>query len=395
MSTKITFPNKRMTSIIMSGGIREILARAEELEKEGRSIIHMEIGRPDLDSPNCAKNAAVNAVQQGNVHYTDMSGTYELRCAIANKYRSEQNMNVDPDKHVVVTCGATEALTATFLTLLDPDDEVIVLAPYFSGYADELAIANGKLVSIPTKMDDGFRLPFEALKNAISNKTKAILLNSPNNPSGAVLVRDDLEKIASIAIEHDIWVISDECYEKFLYDGEHISIATLKGMQERTVTISAASKTWSMTGWRVGWVIAPDIMRPYINKCHQNLTACANSFAQAGVVEAFMHAEADVEKMVVEYRRRRDMVVSWLKKIHGFDAITPSGAFYAFPRINNMLGMKDGFSFCSWLLEEAGVSTAPGEIFGMPGHIRLAYCQSYEDIEEGMRRIKKAVEERM
>lgn len=391
MATKTKFPNSRMASIIMEGGIREILARAEELEREGRSIVHMEIGRPDLDSPLCAKETAAKSLMSGNVHYTDMSGTYELRCAVAKKYQTEQNMDVDPDKHVVITCGATEALTATFLTLLEPGDEVIVLTPYFSGYADELAIASGKLVPVPTKMEDGFRLPVEGVKRAITEKTRAILLNSPNNPSGAVLSHDDLRTLSEIAIEHDIWVVSDECYEKFLYDGEHISIGSLPGMAERTVTISAASKTWSMTGWRVGWIVAPDAMRPYVNKCHQNLTACANSFAQAGVVEAFKSAEEDVAGMVKEYRRRRDMVVRWLNDIPGFEAITPSGAFYAFPSIKS-LGMKDGFSFCSWLLEEAGVSTAPGEIFGMPGHIRLAYCNSYENIEEGMKRIKEAVQ---
>lgn len=263
-------------------------------------------------------------------------------------------------------------------------------APYFSAYADELAIASAVLVPVPTKMENGFRLQVEELKKALSPKTKAILINSPNNPSGAVLTRKDLEAIAAFARENDLWVISDECYEKFLYDGEHVSIASLPGMEERTVTVAAASKTWSMTGWRIGWVVAPAAMRPYVNKCHQNLTTCANSFAQAGVVEAFAHADNDVRAMVAEYKRRRDMVVKWLNDIKGFEAITPAGAFYAFPRISR-LGM-DGFKFCAWLLEEAGVSTVPGEVFGMPGHIRLAYCRSYDYIEEGMKRIKEAVE---
>ena len=391
MVTRVTFPNSRMASIKMEGGIREILTRAEEMEREGRSIIHMEIGRPDFDSPECAKVAAIAALQAGNVHYTDMAGAYDLRCAVAEKYRRENNMaDVDPDRNIVITNGAMEALTASFLTLLEPNDEVIIPAPYFSAYADELAIAGAALVPVATKMEDGFRLHVEDLKKARTSKTKAILLNSPNNPSGAVLTRENLEEIAAFAIDNDLWVISDECYEKFLYDGEHVSIASLPGMAERTVTVSAASKTWSMTGWRIGWIVAPEAMRPYANKCHQNLTTCANSFAQAGVVEAFAHADDDVKAMVKEYRRRRDMVVSWLNKIDGFEAISPAGAFYAFPRIS-LLGM-DGFKFCSWLLEEAGVSTVPGEVFGMPGHIRLAYCRSYDYIEEGLKRIKEAVE---
>jgi len=374
----------------MSGGIREILGRADELEKQGKSIIHMEIGRPDFDSPQCAKNAAITALNNGDVHYTDMAGTHKLREAVAEKYLKDNSMQLDPDKNIVITSGAIEALTATFLTMLEPGDEVIVPAPYFPAYADQIALANGVLVKADTTIENEFRLKVADLENSISNKSKVLLLNTPNNPSGAVLTRQDLEEIASLAIKHNLWVISDECYEKFLYEGDHISIASLPGMAERTVTISAASKTWSMTGWRVGWIVCPEQMRPFANKCHQNLTTCATSFAQAGVTEAFKHADKDVKTMVLEYKRRRDMVMKWLSRTKGFEHVIPSGAFYAFPKISS-LGM-DGFKFCSWLLEEAGVSTVPGEVFGSPGHIRIAYCRSYEYIEEGMRRIKEAVE---
>jgi len=388
--TQIAFPNSRMSSIQMSGGIREILGRADELEKQGKSIIHMEIGRPDFDSPQCAKNAAITALNNGDVHYTDMAGTHKLREAVAEKYLKDNSMQLDPDKNIVITSGAIEALTATFLTVLEPGDEVIVPAPYFPAYADQIALANGVLVKADTTIENEFRLKVADLENSISNKSKVLLLNTPNNPSGAVLTRQDLEEIASLAIKHNLWVISDECYEKFLYEGDHISIASLPGMAERTVTISAASKTWSMTGWRVGWIVCPEQMRPFANKCHQNLTTCATSFAQAGVTEAFKHADKDVKTMVLEYKRRRDMVMKWLSRTKGFEHVIPSGAFYAFPKISS-LGM-DGFKFCSWLLEEAGVSTVPGEVFGSPGHIRIAYCRSYEYIEEGMKRIKEAVE---
>jgi aspartate/methionine/tyrosine aminotransferase len=390
MTTKIKFPNNRMSTIPMSGGIREILGRANQLEAEGKKIIHMEIGRPDFDSPECAKNAAITALTNGDVHYTDMAGKYELRQAIAEKYARSNDMKIDPDKNIVITCGAIEALTATLLTMLEPGDEIILPAPYFSAYADQIAIANGKLVPVMTSMDNGFRIQVNQIEAAITPKTKAILINTPNNPSGAVLTRQDLEAIAKLAQERDIWVISDEPYEKFLYEGEHVSIASLPGMAERTVTLSAASKTWSMTGWRIGWIICPENMRPYVNKCHQNLTTCATAFAQAGVVGAIKGADKDVEIMVAEYKRRRDMVMSWLGKINGFDYVVPAGAFYAFPSIRK-LGM-DGFKFCSWLLETAGVSSVPGEVFGYPGNIRLAYCRSYDYIEEGMKRIKEAVE---
>jgi aspartate/methionine/tyrosine aminotransferase len=388
--SKVKFPNKRMTGVQMSGGIREILAKAEELEAGGKSIIHMEIGRPDFDSPECAKEAVVRSIRAGNVHYTDMSGSYELRKAVAEKYGRENNMKICPDKNVVITCGAMEAITASFLTLLDPGDEVIVPKPYFPPYADQLSIVGAEMKAVETSPEKGFSLTAEALETAVTPKTKALLINNPNNPSGAVLLKKNLEEIAAFAKKHDIWVISDECYEKFLYGGEFVSIGSLPGMTERTVTISAASKTWSMTGWRIGWLICPEEMRPYANKCHQNLTTCATSFAQAGVTEAFSCAADDVTKMIAEYKRRRDLVMDWMKKIKGFKCTEPSGAFYAFPDISAL--KMDGFKFCSWLLEEAGVSTVPGEVFGMPGHIRIAYCNSYENVNEGMARIQKAVE---
>ncbi|MCF0247185.1 MAG: pyridoxal phosphate-dependent aminotransferase, partial [Synergistes sp.] len=341
--------------------------------------------------PLCAKEAAIKALNEGFVHYTDMSGTKVLRDAIADKYRRENNMNfVNADKNIVVTCGAMEALMTAMLGALDPGDEIIVPSPYFSAYFDLTSIAQVKIVSVATKMEDDFRLDVEALKKAYTPKTKAILLNSPNNPSGAVLTRKNLEEIAEFAKEADLLVISDECYEKFLYVGEHASIASLPGMEERTITISSASKTWSMTGWRVGWLVCPAAMTPYLCKCHQNITSCVNSFAQIGVAEAFAKADKDVAAMIAEYKRRRDMVVKWLNSIDGIEASAPQGAFYAFPKISS-LGM-DGFKFCTWLLEEKGVSTVPGEVFNMPGHIRIAYCREYDYIEEGMKRIKEAVE---
>lgn len=385
----IKFPNSRMASIPLAGGIREILSRADELERQGRSIIHMEIGRPDFDSPECAKAGTRAALDAGDVHYTDMSGTLELRRAIADKYARENGMTVDADRNVVVTSGAIEALMLTFLAALEPEDEVIIPSPFFPAYADQVALANAKLVNVPCSMENGFRLQVEDLEAALTPRTKMVLLNTPNNPSGAVLTRSDLEDIASLAIERDFWVISDECYEKFLYDGEHISIASLPGMADRAVTIAAASKTWSMTGWRIGWAVMPDAMKPYAAKCHQNLTTCANSFAQAGVVRAFAEADQDVTAMIAEYRKRRDMVFSYLEGMEGIEAARPDGAFYAFPSIRK-LGMSP-LEFCTNLLEEEGVSTVPGDVFGIEGFIRLAYCRSYDYIEEGMQRLGRFV----
>lgn len=383
-------PNQRMAAIPLAGGIREILGRAEQLEREGRSIIHMEIGRPDFDSPQCAKDAAIRALQNGDVHYTDMAGTYDLRLAVAEKFKRDTNLDIDPNSEVIITAGAMEALWTCFLTFLNPGDEIIIPTPLFSAYTDQITMLQAVAKFVPCHMENGFRLSVEDLAKAITPKTKMLLLNTPNNPSGASLTRKDLEDIAELAIKHDLLVISDECYEKFAYDSEHISLATIPGMWERTVTVSAASKTFSMTGWRIGWIVLPAPLRRFAMKAHQNVTTCANSFAQAGVAVALRDAWKDVEYMVSEYKKRRDLIYSRLCQIDGFELVRPAGAFYAFPRIAK-LGMSS-MDFCSYLLEEAGVSTVPGQAFSMEdGYMRLAYCRPESEITEAMNRISDAV----
>jgi len=250
-------PASRMRTIPLEGGIREILARATELEKAGRSIIHMEIGRPDFASPDCAVRAAQAALEARDVHYTDMAGTEELRCAIADKLRRENGLDADPAREIVVTAGAIEALMMTFLTVLEPGEEVLVPAPFFPAYADQISLAGGVLVPVPCRLEKDFRLQVEDVAAALSPKSRILLLNTPNNPSGAILHRSDLEALATLAAERNLLVIADECYEKFLYDGTHVSMASLPGMRERTVTINAASKAFSMTGWRVGYAHLP------------------------------------------------------------------------------------------------------------------------------------------
>jgi aspartate aminotransferase/aminotransferase len=383
------FPNSRMSDIPLSGGIREIFSRANELERQGKRIIHMEIGRPDFDSPESAKAGVREALEKGDVHYTDMSGTIDLRQAIARKYREENNMDVDAERHVIVTAGAIEALIVAFLTILERGDEVVVPSPFFPAYADQVALANSRLVKVPCCIQHDFRLRAEDLEKVLTPRTKLLLINTPNNPTGAVLSLRDLEDISSLAQERNFWVVSDECYEKFLYEGEHVSIASLPGMADRSVTIGAASKTWSMTGWRVGWLISPSEMKPYAAKCHQNLTTCGNSFAQAGVARAFREAGSNVASMVAEYKRRREMVCMYLDLLGEVETVRPKGAFYVFPSIGQ-LGMSSR-EFCKYLLEEWGVSSVPGDAFGAEGFIRLAYCRSYEDVEEGMTRFCKAV----
>jgi aspartate aminotransferase/aminotransferase len=381
-------PCKNMGDISYSGGIREILSRADELQRSGRDILHLEIGRPDFDSPEPAKRAAVRALESGDVHYTDMAGTLELRSEVAAKYKRDAGLDVDPDSELLVTAGAIEALSTAFLTLLSPGDEVIVPAPYFPPYEDIVRMAGGVPRPVLCAMENGFRPQPADIEKAVTPRTRAILINSPNNPTGATLGAGELAGIADIAQRHGLLVVSDECYEKFTYEdgAPHICMASVPGMRERTFTVSAASKTFSMTGWRVGWLMFPAQTRKYIMKSHQSIATCANSFAQAGVAEALRSCQADVARMIGEYRARRDLMVEMLSGIRGMTVPVPSGAFYVFPSIEG-LGVPS-FEFCARLLEEEGVSTVPGQPFGAPdGYFRATYCRPASEIREALTRV--------
>jgi aspartate aminotransferase/aminotransferase len=377
-----------MRNIAYGGGIREILARADALERSGRNILHMEIGRPDLDSPKRAKDAVIRALEAGDVHYTDMTGSLELRREIAAKYKREAGIDVDPEMEIIVTAGAIEALMMVFMTMMNPGEEVLIPAPYFPPYGDQIKTAGCVLRGVPCKIENGFRPQPQDIEEAVTPQTRIILLNSPNNPTGAVLTRKELLGIADVARKHDLLVISDECYEKFIYDSDtpHISMASLPGMRERVFTLSAVSKTFSMTGWRIGWLLHPAEVKPYLMKCHQGLTTCANSFAQAGAAEALRSCASDVEHMIEEYKRRRDLMVSMLSAIDGIDVPVPGGAFYVFPSIKRLgIGSID---FCRRLLDEEGVSTVPGQPFGVEdGYLRITYCRPEGEIREAISRM--------
>ncbi|MDR1378562.1 MAG: pyridoxal phosphate-dependent aminotransferase [Synergistaceae bacterium] len=391
-------PVSRMRAAMQIGGIREIMNKAGVLDRAGKKVIHMEIGRPDYDSPLCAKEAAKKALDEGWVHYTDTAGTPELRRAIADAVKRDQGIGVDPDREIVVTLGAVEALAVTFFTLLEPGDEVIVPAPFFPAYADQIALAGGVLREVPCRFENGFRLEPADLEAAITPKTRMLLINSPNNPSGAVMTRSELSDISALARKYDILVVSDECYEKFLYEGEHVSIASLPNMRERTIMINSASKTFSMTGWRVGWLILPPEVKPYAAKSHQNFTSCATSFAQIGVAEALYNAGEDVKRMIEGYKERRDTIVARLRNIDGFEIQAPAGAFYVLPRVSELtsrLGL-DTTKFAAWLLDKAGVAAVPGDVFHAQGNfLRMAYCRPLEEIHEAMDKIEAVVKKHL
>ncbi|MDR1732336.1 MAG: pyridoxal phosphate-dependent aminotransferase [Synergistaceae bacterium] len=391
-------PVARMEAAMRGGGIREIMNRAGALERAGKKIVHLEVGRPDYDSPACAKEAVKKALDAGLVHYTDTAGIASLRRALSKALKRDQSLDIDPDREILVTVGACEALAVTFFTFLEPGDEVIVPTPFFPAYADQIALAEGVLREVPCRFENEFRLAASDIEKAITPKTRLLLINTPNNPTGAVLRKNDLEEIAELARKHDLLVVSDECYEKFLYEGEHVSILSLPEMRERTILISAASKTFSMTGWRVGWIVLPPEVRPYAAKNHQNLTSCATAFAQAGVAEALENAGEDVKRMIEGYRERRDALIGRLRGIDGFETHMPGGAFYAFPRVEKLLTRfrMTTAELAGWLLEEAGVATVPGEAFHAEGaFLRMAYCRPLEEIHEAMDRVENAVRARL
>ncbi len=383
--------NKRL-EVMPFGGLYEIFVKANKLEAAGNRVIHMEMGRPDFDSPDFAKEAVKVALDKQKVHYVDINGIEELRIAIAEREKRKFGIEFDYQNEISVTAGAAEAIQAIMLAYLDPGDEVVVSSPFFSAYYEQALIANVNLVEVPVKMEHNWALRIEDLEAAISPKTKILLINSPNNPTGYVLSKENLAEIADLAIAKDLLVISDECYDEFLYEGEHYSISCLPGMKERTLIVKSASKAFSMTGWRIGYVIGPAHMIKYINKVHQNMSTCATAFAQYGAVEAFKYGDEYINAMVTEFKRRRDCMFEGIQKIERLRMLKPKGAFYAFPDIS-ALGMSET-DFCNYLIEEAGVVGVPGPSFGTygKGHIRLAYCRKYEDVEEAVEKMKIAVD---
>lgn len=385
--------NNRMKEMDMSGGLYEIFQTALEMEEHGEKIIHMEIGKPDFDSPKIAKEALIKSLNEGFVHYTAMAGIKPLREAIAAKEKKKNGIIFDPETEIVVTAGACEALMAFMLTALNPGDEILIPSPFFSAYSDIAQIAGVKIKEVPLRFENQFELKVEDLEEAVTEKTKAVLINTPHNPTGAVIGEEELKKIAEFAIKYDLLVVSDETYDQFLFEGKHVSLYTLPGMKERTVVVNSTSKTFSMTGWRVGYIIAQKELATYLNKVHQNMSTCATSFVQVGAAKAFLEGDSFTRAMVEEFRERRDLLVEGLSKIDGIEVVVPKGAFYILPRINK-LGISSR-EFCNQLLRQAGVATVPGDAFGKAGDgfIRMAYACSREDIILATERIKNFVEQ--
>lgn len=373
---------------IKPSGIRKLF----DLAQDRKSLVSFGIGEPDFVTPIHIREAAKKALDEGYTRYTPNLGFPELREAISIKLKQKNKIPITPDE-VVVTSGGTEALFFAFYTLLNPGDEVIIPDPGFVAYESQVFLAGGTPIYLPLRGENNFHPDLEELKNCITPKTKAILLNSPSNPTGAVLNEEELLAIAQLAQEKNLFIIYDELYEDIIYDGrEHISIASFPGMKERTISIFGFSKSYAMTGWRLAYLATEADLVKEMAKLLQNTAVCANSIAQRAGLAAIQGSQDCVTKMFTAYNERRNVLVKGLNEIQGLSCQAPEGTFYAFVNIKETGMTSEELSM--YLLEECKVVTVPGTAFGKQGEgcIRLSFATSLDMIKEGIKRIKKGIE---
>lgn len=381
---------KRMEMLPFSG-IRVMMERANRMQREGVDVIHMEIGRPDFDTPEVIKEALYESVRKGNVFYTSNYGTPELRKAICDKLQRDNGITYTPDE-ILVTIGVGEGTYAAVAAFLNEGDEVLVPDPVWLNYIHVPNFFGAKPVTYSLKEGNDYQLDLEEIEGLITDKTRMLVMNTPSNPTGAVQKRETLEKLAKIVEKHNLIVVSDEIYEKLVYGGaQHVSFASLPGMKERTITLNGFSKCYSMTGWRLGYAAAPVEFIQAMVRVHQYINTCASSFVQEAAITALEKGEPDVQRMVAEYQRRRDCAVAAINSIDGLSCKMPEGAFYIFVNIKE-LGISSR-EMADYLLDKAHIATVPGSAFGPQGegYIRISYACSYERIVEAMERLKKAV----
>ncbi|MBI5253412.1 MAG: pyridoxal phosphate-dependent aminotransferase [Euryarchaeota archaeon] len=369
----------------------QITAKAKAMKAQGIDVIGLGAGEPDSDTPQHIKDALYKAVKEGFVYYTPTQGIPELRKAIAEKLERDNKISYAPDKEIIVTPGAKQALYEAVLAIANPGDEILIPEPCWVSYEPMVQFAEGRPVFIPTYEKDGFRLSGEAVEKKITEKTRAIILNSPNNPTGAVLDGDALKAIADLCIEHGLIAISDEIYEKIIYEAKHVSIASLPGMRERTITVNGFSKTYSMTGWRLGYAAALQEIIEAMNRIQEHSISCPTSFVQKAGIAALQGSQECVAVMVKEFRKRRDAIVKKLNEIPNVTCVKPRGAFYAFANFSAY--EKDSLKLTNFLLEKAGVAVIPGAAFGKMGEgfLRLSYATSMENINKAIERMEGAL----
>jgi aspartate/methionine/tyrosine aminotransferase len=368
----------------------EAAARARALEATGRDVIHLEIGEPDFDTPANIRAAAARALESGYTHYGPAIGLPALREAIAADTQRRKGFPVSPDQ-VVVTPGAKPIMFYALLALAEPGDEVIYPDPGFPIYESMTRFVDATAVPIELREENEFRLDPDELRSLVTPRTRLIIFNSPQNPTGSVLTKADIEAIAAVAMEHDVTVLADEIYGRILYEGAHHSIAALPGLAERTILLDGFSKTYAMTGWRLGYAIVPERLVLPFSRLIINSVSCTSSYSQMAAVEALTGPQDAVDAMVREFRARRDLIVAGLNAIPGISCLEPNGAFYVFPNVSGT--GRTGEQLVDELLYEGGVSVLAGTAFGHSGvdYLRISYANSQEKIREALSRIERVV----
>ncbi|MCI9302992.1 MAG: pyridoxal phosphate-dependent aminotransferase [Clostridium sp.] len=376
-----------------------ITAKAKEMKENGIDVISFGAGEPDFNTPENIINAAIKAMQDGNTKYTSVNGILPLREAICKKFRDDNNLEYKPSQ-IVVSTGAKQSLANAFLAILNPDDEVIVPNPYWVSYPELIRLADGKPVFVEGDEASSYKFNKENLEKAVTEKTKAIILNSPNNPTGTIYTKEELIEIAEFAKKYDLIIVSDEMYEKLIYDGKkHISIASISSdAYERTIVINGLSKSYAMTGWRLGYCGATEKLAKLMTNVQSHMTSNVCSITQYAAIEALNGPQDKVNEMILEFEKRRNYMEKTLEEINGLSIIKPEGAFYIMINIDKCLGkeidgeiIKDSMDFSAKLLEHEKVAVIPGKAFGLDNYVRVSYATSMELIKKGLERINKFI----
>ncbi len=376
--------NHRISQVVGSATLA-ITARAKELRAQGKDVVNFAAGEPDFDTPADIKKSAVQAIENGQTKYTPSIGTLELRKLICEKFKKDNQLDYQPSQ-VAVSCGAKHSLFNLIQVLADEGDEVIIPSPYWVSYPEMVKIAGATSKIVPTSAETNFKMTADMLKSAVTDKTRVLILNSPSNPTGMLYSREELAPIAEICVSKNIVVISDEIYEKLIYDADkYVSIASLgKDIYDRTVTVNGVSKAYSMTGWRIGYAAGPQEVMDFVKKLQDHSTSNPSSISQAAALQALRCAPESVAAMRDTFRERRDILMAGLDKIKPIKYIRPEGAFYLFCDVS---ALGDAFTVAKGILDDVNVALIPGEGFGAPGYVRLSFATSVERIQEGLKRI--------
>jgi aspartate aminotransferase len=373
-------------------------AKAKAMRAQGIDVISFGAGEPDFDTPRRIKDAAIRAIEQGQTKYTEVGGVPELRAAVCSKLKRDNGLDYAPDE-VTVSCGAKHTLYNLFMALVNPGDEVLIPSPYWVSYPEQVRLLGGVPVPVATPESTAFDLDPAELRRAVTPRTKMIVLDSPGNPTGAVFSPAALAEVAKLAVERDLWIVSDECYEALTYEGRHVSIASLSAeVKARTIVVNTCSKAYAMTGWRIGYAAGPKPVIKAMTDVQSQVTSNPASVSQWAAVEALGGAQDEVAKMTSEFDRRRRVIIASLNAVPGVHCVMPKGAFYAFPNVSGLFGkrarggtLRGSADVCAFLLDEARIATVAGIDFGSDAHIRLSYATSLEMITTGLARMDAAV----